>query len=32
MSWDATKMVESELDKREKVGPAVRGEGDMARR
>ncbi len=27
-----TKMVESELGKREKVGPAVRGEGDMARR
>ena len=25
-------MVESELDDREKVGPAVRGERDMARR
>ena len=25
-------MVESELDKREKVGPADREEGDMARR
>ena len=27
-----TEMVESELGKREKVGPAVRGEGHMARR
>ena len=27
-----TEVVESELDDREKVGPAVRGERDMARR
>ena len=31
--WVArTEMVEGELDDREKVGPAVRGERDMARR